>query len=97
MKSFLFRKFIIGLVFEGGAELGDSFAFQNPREFYASQFLGQIWLVYIPFVNMAKLQYLAQFPVDHFLHPFMLALEFLLFQFTAFAYHVVNDFISVSI
>ena len=53
-------------------------------------------LVHILFVGMVKFKFLANFPVDHLAHPVVSSLVLLLFQFAAFAYYVVDGFISVT-
>ena len=46
---------------------------------------------------MVRLHSFAQFPMDHFSYPVMPAPEFLLCWFAAFAYYVINCFISLQI
>ena len=50
--------------------------------------------MHIPFVGMVKFQFLAHFPVDHLAHPVVSSLVLLLCQFAAFAYYVIDGFIS---
>ena len=45
---------------------------------------------------MVKFKFLAHFPVDHLAHPVMSSLVLLLCQFAAFAYYVIDGFISVT-
>ena len=49
--------------------------------------------VKIPFVSIVKLESLAQFSLDHLLYSIMLSLMFLLCQFAASAYYVINCFV----
>ena len=51
--------------------LGDLSVSPNVREVYASLFPAQILGCAYTMDNMIKFQFLAQFPVDHFAHPFM--------------------------
>ena len=44
------------------------------------------WVVHIPFVRMIKFQFLAQFTVDHLVHPVVSSLIFFLCWFAVFAY-----------
>ena len=53
----------------------------------------RFWVVHIPFVRMVKFQFLAQFPVDHLAHPIGSSLQC---QFAAFAYHVIERFVSIA-
>ena len=59
-------------------------------------FLDRFRLLDIPFNSMVKVSSLAQFPVDHLSHPIVPFLLLVLCQFTAFAFYVINCFISVS-
>ena len=52
--------------------------------------------MHIPFVSMVKFKFLAHLPVDHLAHPVVSSLILLLCQFAAFAYYVVDGFISVA-
>ena len=52
--------------------------------------------MHIPFVGMVKFKFLAHFPVDHIADPVSSRLVLLLCQFAAFAYYVIDGFISVS-
>ena len=52
--------------------------------------------MHIPFVGMVKFKFLAHFPVDHLAHPVVSSLVLLLSQFAAFAYYVIDGFISVT-
>ena len=45
--------------------LGDPFVSQIPEKFVRLIFRDIFLVVHIPFVNMVKFQFLAQFPVDH--------------------------------
>ena len=47
------------------------------------------WFVHIPFVNIVKFQFLAQFPVDHLVHLVVVRLVFPLCKFAAFTYYEV--------
>ena len=59
-------------------------------------FLDGFWVVHIPFSRVVKFKLLAQFPVDHLLHWVVSSLVFVLCLFTAFAYHVIDCFISIT-
>ena len=52
--------------------------------------------MHIPFVGMVKLKFFAHFPGDHLAHPVVSRLVLLLWQFVAFAYYVIDGFISVA-
>ena len=52
-------------------------------------FYDRCWVVYIPFVGMAKFKFLAHFPVDHLAHPVVSSLVLLLCQFAAFTFNVI--------
>ena len=52
-------------------------------------------VVHKPFVFMAKLQFLAQFPVNYFAHPVVPSLILLLSFFAAFTYYVIDRFVSL--
>ena len=52
--------------------------------------------MYIPFVCMVKFQFLVHLPVDHLAHPVLSYLTLLLCLFAAFAYYVIDYFISVT-
>ena len=80
---FSFCLLSLGLIFLRG--LDNLLVSHNPRWF---------WFVHIPSYSMVKFRFLAQFPVDHLPHPVMSYLFFLCL-FTAFAYFVINRFISV--
>ena len=68
-----------------------------PEEFVHLIVLDRFWVVHIPCVRIIKLQFLAQFPVDHLAHPVLPSLIFFLCQFAAFANHVIDRFISFPI
>ena len=70
------------------SRLGDPFACQNPIGVCVCHFLG-----HIPFVSMAKFEFLAHFSVDHLAHPVVSSLVLLLCQFAAFTYYVIDGFI----
>ena len=55
------------------------------------------WVVYIPFVRMVKFQFRAQLPVDHQAHPVVSSFILFLSQFAAFAYYVIDRFVSIPI
>ena len=57
----------------------------------------RFWLVHIPFGGMVKLQYFAQFPMDHLPHRVVFSLTPLLHEFTIFAYYAINGFVSITI
>ena len=59
-------------------------------------FKDRCWVVHIPFVGMVKFEILAHYPVNHLAHPVVSSLELLLCQFAAFAYYVIDGFISVT-
>ena len=54
------------------------------------------WIVPIRFVRMVKFQFLAHLPVDYVAHPVVSSLIFLLCKFAAFAYHVIDGFVSTT-
>ena len=51
--------------------------------------------MHIPFVSVVKFKFLAHFSVDQLADPVMSRLIFL-FQFAAFAYYVIDRFVSVT-
>ena len=51
--------------------------------------------MHIPFVGMVKFKFLAHFSVDHLAHEVMSSLV-PMYQFAAFAYYVIDGFISVT-
>ena len=59
-------------------------------------FKDRCWVVHIPFVGMVKFKFLAHFPVDHLAHPVVSSLVLSLCQFAAFAYYMIDSFISVT-
>ena len=65
-----------------------------PQEFVSVIFWDRCLVVHIPLVGMVKFKFLVHFPVDHLVHPDMSSLVFLLCQFAAFAYYVIDGFIS---
>ena len=75
--------------------LNDSFVPQNSREHCAFHFSG-FWVVHIPFVHMIKFKLLARFSMDHLTHPDGSTFIFSLCWFTAFAYNVIDRFVSVT-
>ena len=54
------------------------------------------WVAHVPFSNMVKIQFLAQFPVNHLSSPFVPSLVLPSHWSASFAYHVINGFISFS-
>ena len=56
--------------------LGDLFVSQNHREVCTSHILDGVWVVHIPFGQMVKFKFLAQFPVDHLPCPVVSSLIF---------------------
>ena len=52
--------------------------------------------MHIEFVRMVKLQFFAQFPVDHPAHLLVSSLVLFLCKFAAFAYHVIDRFVSLT-
>ena len=58
--------------------------------------LDRFWVVDIPFVPMVKFKCLAQLPVDHLAHPVISSFIILLCQFAAFAYLVIDRFVSIT-
>ena len=67
-----------------------------PQEFVCIILQDRFWVVHISFVGMVKFKFLAHFPVDQLAHPVMSSLVLLLCQFAAFAYYVIDGFISVT-
>ena len=59
-------------------------------------FKDRCWVVPIPFGGMVKFKFLAHFPVDHIAYPIVSSLLLRLCQFAAFAYDVIDGFISVT-
>ena len=59
-------------------------------------FLDRCWVVHIPFVCIVKFKFIAHLPVDHLTSLVVSSLVFLLHKFAAFAYYVIDDFISVT-
>ena len=59
--------------------------------------LGQILVLHMPMVSMAKIQSFAQFPVDHLSHPVVSSFVLLLWLFDVFAYNVINHSIIIII
>ena len=55
----------------------------------------RFWVVHVPFVRRDKLQFLAQFPVDHLAHP-VVSSFILLCKFAALAFYVIDCFVSVT-
>ena len=56
----------------------------------------RFWVVHIPFVRMVKIQFIAQFPVDHLAHSVMPIHILILFYFTEFAYYLIGRFVSIT-
>ena len=54
------------------------------------------WVLHIPFVHMVKFKLLAQFPVDHLVYPVVSSLIRFLRLVTAFAYYVIDRFLSIT-
>ena len=52
--------------------------------------------VHIPFVRMIKFLFLAQFPVDYLTHPIVFTLILFLCKVAAFAYYVIDGFVSIT-
>ena len=90
--NFLFCWLLECLVFRSW--LDDPFVCKRPYEFMWVIFLNSWWVVHIPFVHMAKFKFLAHFPVDHLAHPVVSCLILLLCSFVAFAYYVIDGFVS---
>ena len=59
-------------------------------------FLDKCWVLHIPFVCMVKFKFLAHFPVDHLAHPVVFSLLLFLCHFAAFAYYMIDRFVSVT-
>ena len=72
------------------------FVFQNSRGVCANHSLEQILGCAIPFIRMLKLQYFAQFPVDHLTNPVVPSLIIFLCHFAVFAYYVSDHFTSIT-
>ena len=53
------------------------------------------WFVPVPFVRMVKLQFLAQFLVDHLLHTVVSSLALLLRKFSV--YNLINRLVSITL
>ena len=65
-----------------------------PKEFVRVIIQDRFWVVYIPFVCMVKFKFLVQFLVDHLAHPVVSSLILFLWKFAAFAYYVIDFFVS---
>ena len=59
-------------------------------------FLDGFWVAQIPFLRMVKLNFLAQFLVDHPPHPVMSSLIPFLSTFNVFAYYIIDRFVSIT-
>ena len=92
--SSLFCWLLLSLVF--WPRLGDLCVCQSPIGVVCVIFHDRCWVVHIPFVYMVKFEFLAHLPVDHFADPIISSLLFLLRQFAAFTYYVIDGFISVT-
>ena len=68
----------------------------SPIGVYVRYFYDRCWVVHIPFVCMVKFKFLVHLPVDHLADPVVSSLIFLLCYFVAFAYDVIDGFISVT-
>ena len=55
------------------------------------------WFVYIPFGSMVKFLFIAQFPVNHLLHPVVSSLILPLRYFATFADYAIGRFVSITI
>ena len=67
-----------------------------PQGFVSVIFYEKCWVLHIPFAGMVKYKFLEHFPLDHLAHPIVSSLVILLCQFAAFAYYVIDGFISVT-
>ena len=56
----------------------------------------RFWVVNIPSVLMVAFQSFAQFPVDRLANPVVSSLTFFQCQVAAFAYYVIDYFVSVT-
>ena len=52
--------------------------------------------VNITLVSMVKFKFLAQYPMDHFLHPVVSSLILYLHYFATFAYNMTDHFVSIT-
>ena len=64
-----------------------------PEEFVHLILQDRCWVVHIPFVRMVKLQFLAQFLIDHLVPSVMSRLKLFL---ASFAYYVIDRFVSIT-
>ena len=71
------------------------FYLKIPKKFVRLIFLDGFCVVHLLFVRMGKFKLLAQFPVDHLAYPVVSSLILSLHKFTAFAYYVIDRFVSV--
>ena len=56
----------------------------------------RFWIVQITFVRMVKFKFLAHLPGDHLAHPVVSHLILLLCLFAAFAYYMIDGFVSIN-
>ena len=83
-------------VWSSGREYVIRLYIKVPQEFVRIIFWDRCWVVHIPFIGTVKSKFLVHIPVDHLAHPVVLRLVLLLCQFAAFAYYVIDDFVSVT-
>ena len=82
----------LGLVFLTRFE--DRLYFKTPNNFVLLIFWDEFWVVHMPFVRMIRFKLLAQFLGDHLPHAVVSSLILSLCYFTAFAFYVIDRFVS---
>ena len=91
--------FFLSIIIRSGLLAGDKVIrlyVKIPQEFVRVVLLDSCWVVHVPFLRMVKFKFLAQFPVDHFTHPVVSSLILLQRLFAAFAYYVIDCFVSIT-
>ena len=94
-QSSLLAGYLFLLYFLLFTRLGDPFESQNPREFCSSHFLGKI-LGCAHTSYSIKFELFAYFPVGYLPHLVPSSLILSLLEFTAFAYYVIDCFVSIA-
>ena len=67
-----------------------------PENFLYLILQDKFWVVEVPLVRMVKFRFFAQLPVDFLPHTVVSSFTFFLHQFTAFAFNMMNGFISIT-
>ena len=76
--------------------LSNPFVFKILEEFVRLILQDIFWVAHIPFVRVAKLKFLARFPVNHPPRPVLPSLVFFLCYLVVFAYSMIDCFVFIN-